>query len=307
VIPWDKLERILVVRTDHIGDLVCSTPLLRTLRQRCPGARITAFVPRAAADVLRGNEAVDQIVTELPTEIPDLAIALAPRSKAFKLVKASGAPIRAGYLYPERPLVKLLTRWWLTERVLMPVRSLEQVPHEVLQLSRFGQQLGLAPSEADLEIPISAEDQQWGHEQAQARVGLHLSPGWLTHGWQLNDLIDLCRALPQPPLITCGPAERELAALLRNSGLQLFENLSLKRWAALLGSCSVVVSPDTGAVHVAAALRRPVVVCYQPEHFTLCSQQWHPWHVPQWNLRKGTPADTIAAVRLAVEEARQGA
>ncbi len=323
-IPWSQLKRILVVRTDHVGDLLCSTPFLRALRAGCPEAEITAWVAPASRDVLQGNPAVDHIVALdsadraawTGNQPPDLALALAPRSRAYQMVCSSRAPIRAGYIYPERPLIRILSHWWLTHRVPMPVRALQpdQVPHEVQQLASFARALGLPEAEGDLELPLSPEDIDWGCNRARGRIGVQLSSGWLTHGWQLSDFVEMCRALPTPPLVSYGPPEAALASQLKESGLELCGELTLKRWAALLGGCSVVVSPDTGSVHVAASQRRPVVVCYQPQHFALCSRQWHPWHVPQCNLSKGQPAATIAAVAQAVrelspaaEEPRQGA
>ena len=317
------MDSILVVRTDHVGDLICSTPFLRSLRRRCPRATITACVAPATREVLVGNDAVDRIVTEPPTEPrpsgveattwlgarpqdepPQMAIALAPRSRTFKLVARSGARIRAGYLYPERPLVRLMSRWWLTHRVPIEVRSLlaeRRVPHEVEQLAHFGRALGLEFSEMKLELPVSPEDLEWGREQARGRVGVHLSAGWLTHGWKLEDFTALCRALPES-LITYGPAEQPLVAALSDSGLDLHGGMTLKRWAALLAGCSCVVSPDTGAVHIAASQGRPVVVAYQSEHFELCSQQWYPWNTPHRNLSKGPPQPTVAAIAKAVSE-----
>src|SRR5664279_3893890 len=54
-------RRILVVRRDNIGDLVCTTPLLSVLRGRFPEARITALVNSYNAPVLNGNPEVDEI------------------------------------------------------------------------------------------------------------------------------------------------------------------------------------------------------------------------------------------------------
>jgi heptosyltransferase III len=53
--------RILVIRRDNIGDLVCATPLLAALRARYPQAHIAALVNSYNAGVLAGNPAVDAV------------------------------------------------------------------------------------------------------------------------------------------------------------------------------------------------------------------------------------------------------
>lgn len=55
------IQRILIVRRDNIGDLVCTTPAIAALRQHYPGAEIAALVNSYNADVLRGNPNLDKI------------------------------------------------------------------------------------------------------------------------------------------------------------------------------------------------------------------------------------------------------
>ncbi|MGA8051241.1 MAG: hypothetical protein WCA09_13780, partial [Burkholderiales bacterium] len=57
----DPQARILVIRRDNIGDLVCTTPLIAALRARYPRAHIAALVNSYNADVLEGNPALDAV------------------------------------------------------------------------------------------------------------------------------------------------------------------------------------------------------------------------------------------------------
>src|SRR5712692_11011534 len=57
----DARPRILVIRRDNIGDLACTTPLIATLRERLPDARIAALVNTYNEAVLAGNPAVDAV------------------------------------------------------------------------------------------------------------------------------------------------------------------------------------------------------------------------------------------------------
>ena len=57
----DARPRILVIRRDNIGDLVCTTPLIAALRERYPGGHIAALVNTYNEAVLAGNPAVDAV------------------------------------------------------------------------------------------------------------------------------------------------------------------------------------------------------------------------------------------------------
>lgn len=307
MLPLAELRSALVVRTDHIGDLVVSTPFLRALRSGLPQARITAMVAPPARDVLQGNDAVDEVITldgALPTV--ELAICLAPRTKAYRLIHRTRARYRVGYVYPERFLTGLLARFWLTHRMSQPVRAFlrsgQPVPNEVEQLGKLAGFLGLDYGQPRLELPLTTADQEFGDSVARGAVALHLAAGWLTWGWTLEEIARLLGELPAPVLVTWGPAERELAQALQALApdQKMVGDLPLKRWAAALGAARCVVSVDTGAVHVAAARGTPSVVCYQPEQYDLCSQQWAPWGVPYRALRKTGPCRPL--IRKAVEE-----
>jgi ADP-heptose:LPS heptosyltransferase len=81
--------------------------------------------------------------------------------------------------------------------------------------------------------------------------------------------------------------------LPRSQGVEWLGDISLMQWAAVLGAAAVVVSPDTGAVHIAAARRRPVVTLHLAKHYHRCSQQWYPWGVPHAMVIKRDPSTTI--------------
>ena len=314
MLPWHSLQEIVVFRTDHIGDLIVSTPFLGGLRQAAPQARITAVVPKGARGVLEGNPDVDQILTlpEWPAPFrPDLAISLSPRTATFKLVYASKARYRAGYFYPERLLTRLACRFWLTHGLAMPIRRCldrgQPVPHEIEQQGQLADFLGFPVNEKSPRLPVSPEDLAWGLEQTRGRVAIHLSVNWFSHGWTAEDFIELCSHIPDA-IVTYGPDEALIVASIRQSPRwkhPLLGDLSLKRWAAVLAGARAVVSTDTGAVHVAAAHGRPLVVVYKPEQFELCRQQWYPWGVAYRALIKSTSSETRAQVARALEELQE--
>src|SRR5215469_18270535 len=83
--------------------------------------------------------------------------------------------------------------------------------------------------------------------------------------------------------MTC-PMRRRGAVSAPN--ITWLDGLPLLRWAAALERCSVVVTVDTGATHVASAVGVPVVAVFEREYFRLSSQEWAPWQVPNVVLCK---------------------
>src|SRR5258705_7583140 len=108
-------RKILIVRLRLIGDVVLTTPLLRALRRRYPGAQLTYLVEPAAAPIVRDNPHIDHlfivarrrglarvrddvtIARQLRRERFDVAIDLHGGPRAAWFAWASGAPMRIGY------------------------------------------------------------------------------------------------------------------------------------------------------------------------------------------------------------------
>lgn len=288
---------IVVIRTDRVGDLILSTPFLATLREHYPKADITAWVAPYCEQVLAESPLVDRVVTELPSGFFDLAIGLAPRSRCLKQVLATGAPVRVGYVYRGRPLVQLLALRCLTDFETILVKPPEHVEHEVEHLDRLARHLGMpAITENRLRLGARGPRHDW--------LVLHLGDRWFSNGWTLDDIVRLCYGLETfgRLVVTAGPREAEL---VRRGGFEEFDlrsSLSFKDWCELIGGARVLVSPDTGAVHVAAALGTPVVVAYEEASFDHCSVQWKPWMVEHRSVVKGMPDQTLTDVYQGVRE-----
>lgn len=311
-VPWSQVRRLLICRTDHLGDLVVSTPALKAFRHHLPEAEIALVVHPAARSLFQGSGwaqhcwSPDQHQSILSFGA-DLAIGLSPRTSTYRLLQASRARWRVGYCYRERPLSRLYCWWKLshhwTTSLESHLRRGQKVPHEAEVVARFVEATGLGSVEIRPEVPLEPELVRWGQEFMQGRRLLHLAPRWLEQGWNWPDLMHLLSQL-RPLVVTCGPAEEALLPeqLPELEGVEWQRGLDLPRWAALLGGASCLISVDTGAVHIAAARGTPVVVVHLPEHHALCSQQWYPWGVPYRALIKGPPATTIPALQQAAEE-----
>ena len=342
-VDFTNVRNVLILRTDHLGDLLLSTPLIRKLRTALPDRRFTLVASPANAQALAGWDAIDEILVfdarwplaqkwrflqELWLTRWDLCLTLSPRTISYLLGRLSGAPVRAGLVYSRRVLVRLLSPVWLTHTVVSKVDELseagEAVPHEVLQLEEVARVLGLPGNPpGPLELPLQLSAQEWAQEWLSSQespgsgiVGIHGAFKWLSNGWTTADFLSLVRAVQALPgvrkvLLTFGPGDKDLQsevaeALSRepDPALLMPGQLPVSRWAALFSRCEAIISPDTGSLHLAVALGRPVVAVYETRKFAHCSSQWAPWQVRHAIVRREAPAVTVPLIAQELQRLR---
>lgn len=327
-------RRILLIRTDRIGDLVLSTPAIASFRRSWPHAHIEALVSDYGEPLLRYNRDIDALHV-LPRsatrgqardlarrlgEGVDLTVALAPRTPDYQLALWTGAPQRLGYVYRRRYFSRLAARVMLTEHCISeadpdladryPDRPVAHEVHQVLML------VTLAGGEVltdELVLDVGQDAAAFAREHVPAgAVSLNLAPRWFEDNFGHDAIVALIEQLAaehRDVLITYGNDVLDAASRVRGavqaSNVVWIGGADALRWAAALGSCSVLVTVDCGAVHVAAAMRIPVVGVYEWRYFRLSSQEWRPWRVPSVVLRKPPPGgspgplleDILAGVR----------
>ena len=127
----------------------------------------------------------------------------------------------------------------------------------------------------------------------------------LAQDWTAQDFLLLLRQLAVVQLsgkvlVTFGPGDRQLQNSVKELltpadriSILLAEQYPIERWGALLSCCNVVISPDTGSLHLAVALGRPVIAMYESDSFSHCSSQWAPWQVPAAIVRRSAPVVTV--------------
>lgn len=318
-------RHILLIRTDRIGDLILSTPAIASFRRSWPDARIEALVTDYTEPVLRHNPDLDafhvlprhgldaaarDLVGKLGASA-DIAVALAPRTQDYRLAAWSRAPRRLGYVYRRRYLSRLAAQFLLTDHCISeadprladryPERPVEHEVHQVLALVSLA---GGSRCTNELLLRVSDDDVAFAKERVPDRaVCINLAPRWFASDFgtaALRSLVERLASEQRDVLVTYGTDVADAAAQLR--GAVLSPNVTwlgespLLEWAAALARCSVVVTVDCGATHVAAAMRVPVVVVYEHQYYRLSSQEWSPWRVPSAILRKPPPGGAVTTL-----------
>ena len=301
--------RIVLVRTDRIGDLILSTPAIATVRASFPDARVTMVCSRYNRVVIDRSTDVDEIVEYSAAQKPhefaarfrgstDIAVALAPRAVDLAIAGATGAPVRVGYTYVRRYLARLTARLYVN-RVMISEADPDlsernphrHVRHEVNQLLDLVALAGARKRVDAIRLTITDEDRAASAYLPDRPIVLHLGMRWFSAGSTFESTLALMKDLRRfgiPLVVTYAPECEQFVKAIAESRQAdvLLGGLPFYRWAAVLERARVVVTVDTGATHVASAVRRPTVVAFEHRYFRLNSQEWAPYGVPHVLIRK---------------------
>lgn len=309
----DPPRRVLVIKPDHLGDLLLATPALSALRQGLPAAHITALVGPWGRAALATNPTVDTLQT-LPFPgferqpggsrslhklfLPYIMLlryglllrhagydaALVVRDDHWwgaALALLAGVPRRVGYAVPEcRPFLTNALPWDRDEHVTAQALRLVQqiVDIKILTPSALFQICNADAAWADAYLRANA--------LADRRlVVLHPGTGgqsklWLSDRWAAlaNAIVDIndCHVV-----ITGGPGEEALAhavaASMRHPPTQLVGATSVGQLAALMARAALVLGVDSGPLHLAAAVGAPSLHLYGPGD----DRRFGPWGSPE--------------------------
>lgn len=317
--------RILLSRTDRIGDLVLSTPAIATVRASFPDAWVTMVTSDYNRVVMERNDDVDELIVWSNEIRPgvfgsslrgyDLAIALAPRAVDLKLVGGTQAAARIGYTYERRWFARLTADLYL-DRVMISEADPELserdphrvVRHEVVQLLDLVALAGARQRVVALRLDVTDEDRIAARDLPSDPIVLHLGQRWFAGGSTLESTLTMVKELTAlaPVVITCArECEPQIPAFERETGVAaIVRGLAFHPWAAVFERARVVVTVDTGATHVASAVHRPTVVAFEHRYFRLNSQEWSPYNVPHVLVRKPAREDDASLAQFRGEIVR---
>jgi heptosyltransferase-3 len=298
-----KSPRILVIRRDNIGDLVCTLPMIRRLREHYPQAWIGALVTSYNIEVLHRGTDLDVVFRY--TKAKHLAAGesafgamwarlrqlwLLRREKIdLVLLPASGSQASA------RRMAKLVG----AKRIIAQddIAADPDALHEVQRAANFLQALDIprAGLPAAHIMPRVEQLAAAAERLGEGRVlGLHISARKPSQRWPAGQFIELIQRLhAEDPALRFalfwapGAADNALhpgddakaqQIIDACTGLPLvaMPTHELSELIAGLGACSQVLCSDGGHMHLAAALGKPIVCLFGKSD----AARWHPWGVP---------------------------
>jgi lipopolysaccharide heptosyltransferase II len=290
-----------------MGDVLMTTPAIRTLKQSLPGSRVTLLTSAAGAGVARFIPEIDDTIryaapwmksSEAHDAHVDMAMIERLRSCRFDaaviftvysqnplpaalLCHLAGIPLRLGYCH-ENPY-QLLTHW------VRDPEPQENIRHEVRRQLDLVATVNAQADDERLSFRIPSADTAWALSQLQA---LHIDPAqpWIVlhpgasapsrrypaQHWRA--LAQLLAERLQCPLLFTGSADEAALVDEISHGIAGAHSLAgrpdLGKLAALISLAPLLISNNTGPAHIAAAVGTPVVDLY-----ALTNPQHTPWQV----------------------------
>lgn len=274
-----SLDRICIVMMSAVGDAVHVLPVLTALKRHHPAARVSWILQPGPATLVRGHPDIGEILLfergnglrayndlrrQLATRRFDLALALQVYLKAGMITRMVKAPVKLGF-----DMARARDMNWVFTNAQIPPHPMQHVQDQYFE---FLDALG---------VPHGAPVWNlgpWAHERGEQRARLQdftrpIAPivvatskpqkDWLPERWA-----QVCNALygdfGVQPVLVGGRSDRELHAervIMQQASVPVVSALGsgLRGLVQLIDGAALVLSPDTGPLHVTVALQRPVV------------------------------------------------
>lgn len=314
------ISKILFIRRDNIGDLVCTTPAIHAVRQAYPNAKIGILVNSYNAEAIRNNPDIDEIyiyekakhapeknklaiwwnnlrvLSKIRREKYDVAIACGSYSpRLARYTYLTGAKLKIGYL-PKNVEKSFFYN--------MPIREPQKPMHEVERVFALLLPLGINEKPDKMRVYPSSYEIERVNElltkerffgvieppQNDRKIALHISSRKPENRWSTEKFISLARLIlknhnanimllwsPGSENNPYHPGDDEKAELISKAVPEIIpcRTVRLGELIAALSFADLVVCLDGGAMHIAAALGKPIVTIWGSTD----PERWRPWGV----------------------------
>jgi ADP-heptose:LPS heptosyltransferase len=291
-------KNILIVRLDHIGDFVCTTPLLKNLKNRFPGSKITALVNSASKDLARRDPNIDKVITFSPSYLArnESSFQIDGFKRVIKDVKALGFDLG---IDPRGDLISILLMWLGGVRyrigygitgggfLLDKVCKYDESKHVIDRNLALLKALDIPISDRLPEVYFSEKDREeverllrpvpeersdeWyrarndeegtGLAMTKKAVVLHPFAGAKAKEWLKDNFQKLINRLKESgyEILLVGSKDDRGAF---EDVIDLRGKLSLPQLACLIKKIGLFIGLDSGPANIAAALNVPsVIIC----------------------------------------------
>ena len=295
------IRRALFIRTDRLGETLLTLPAIAALKRALPDAALTLLVQPDLAPLLTGADGVGDIIAfahaprepwwreairlgrRLRPHRFDLVVVSNPKKELHLAAWLAGIPLRVGYG----------RKWgWLLTHRLADRKALGD-RHEVEYNLELVRALGLPAAASGRQLPRFTREQGDVLRLLDPHGIGASTPFIAVHPWSSNPdkawpadryqgLIERAAGtLDMPVVLIGGPEEAKGAPSLmpegRASVVNLVGRLSLTQLAALLERARVLVSNDSGPVHLAAAVQTRTLVLFGTAAAATGPARWGPW------------------------------
>jgi heptosyltransferase I len=270
---------ICIVMMSAVGDAVHALPVLNALKRANPATRITWILQPGPATLVRGHRSVDEIIifdrtrgwrafadirAELASRKFDLVIDLQVYFKAGIVTAFTRAPIKLGF---DRARARDFN-WLFTNRKI-PSRPIQHVQDQYFE---FLSALGVSPQPVQWDLGPWPNERGWQREfvasTSKPIASIVIATSKPEKDWIPERWAEVCDVLHDKygmqVVLVGGTSARERSAereVMRRTSHEPRSELGsgLRKLVSILDASSLVISPDTGPLHMSVALNRPVI------------------------------------------------
>ncbi|MFH1622459.1 MAG: glycosyltransferase family 9 protein [Candidatus Omnitrophota bacterium] len=289
--PQMQYRRVLISRTDRLGDVLLSTPVIKNLRKNLPGAHIAVMVKESLLDLLKGNPYLDEVIAfdkigkhkglidsirftrKIRKKNFDLALILHPTIRVHLILFFAGIKERIGYD----------KKWgFLNTRIIKHTKQLGQ-KHESEYTLDFLKKLGLVSFDKTMFMPIYKESEEWADGFLKERnlysskiVLIHAQASCPSRLWPqdyYNSVVDNLISIYNANVIYIGELRKENIKE-NNNIFNLTGKTTISQLASIIKHSNLLISNDSGPVHIAVALGTPVISIFGRKQTGLSPRRW---------------------------------
>ncbi|MBM3249034.1 MAG: lipopolysaccharide heptosyltransferase II [Candidatus Omnitrophica bacterium] len=302
-------KRVLIVRTDRIGDVILSTPAIRAVKDFYPNSFVAVMVSPYAKEIIEGNPYADEVIiydkdkvhksvfasirfaNQLKKRKFDLAIILHPTNRVNLVSYFARIPERVGY---NRKMGFLLTKKLDDKKHLGEKHEMEYS----LDVIRA---IGIESKEKELFMPIKLESENWLEDMlAKNRIlnqdrliAIHPAASCPSKIWPQESFAKISDKLIEAGykiIVVAGPKDKKIANKVAEKisypVLNLAGDTSVSHLASILKRCKLFISNDSGPVHIASAVGTPVISIFGRNQKGLSPLRWGPLGIKDKFLHK---------------------
>lgn len=255
--------KILLLRFSSIGDIVLTTPVIRCLKKQLPQTEIHFLVKSQFETILKDNPYIDQLhlfngdlnqnVATFKKENFDWVIDLHNNQRTFLLKKRLGVKSKSFNKVNLEKALMVRLKWNRLPQLHIVDRYMKTVEH-----------LGVRNDGMGLDYFIPTQDQilpeNYGLDQF---IAFSIGGAHATKRMPKEKILAICEKLPIPIALLGGKGEEVIGewvvnSSLRNKVFNFSGKLNLNQSASLLNQSAWVITHDTGLMHIAAALGKPI-------------------------------------------------
>ena len=294
--------KFLVIRFSSIGDIVLTSPVVRCLKKQVPGAEIHFLVKPRFKAVFTNNPYIDKIhllqddwnamIAALKAEAFDQVIDLHHNLRTLRVKKALKLPAFSFNKLNIEKFVFVKLKWNVMPQVHIVDRYLETVAHLGVRNDGAGLDYFIAPHEEVQQRDIPASHQA-------GYIAIVIGASFYTKKMPVYKLQELCAAIPHPIMLLGANDEFDEGERIKTvDSVKIYNacgKFSLAESADLVRKAKLVIAHDTGLMHIAAALKKPVIAIWGS---TTPSFGMVPYYGKNFLMQRALPYDDVQVLKL---------